>query len=435
MAERGRVSLTRLMLLWTAALALCSLAIGENVVLLPAALLVSVLVCLGLLVTGCEPDVPASCGVFVVACVLVVAYIQFLNFAGGWVPLLLVAYAGLGLAACLSRRLPRATLAAFLALHLVLVALLLTTLPMVSDVQALMDGAASALVRGVDPYAITVPGVYGPDHDWVYGPGVLRDGRIQYGYPYLPVPLLVVLPAYLLGDIRLALVAATVLTSWIIATLATDRLGRVAAVMVLVMPVGWAVQINYWVEPVLLLAVALTSAALVRRTSAAALWFGCFLASKQYAIIHLPLLWMLARRSGKRGVLTALAVPLVLCSAFFLWDPSAFWHSAVEFHLRQPYRPDTVTLTPLLERLFGNSPDVLFGPYGLVLGSGVSALISWRCRPSPATFSAGIGLSLAVAVLFSKQGHANYWGLIGGALLIAVATSAGDLAETRSTYT
>ncbi|PUA80601.1 hypothetical protein [Nocardioides currus] len=444
----GQVSLTRLWLLWTAGLALCAVNLRDNVFLLPVALLVSVVVCLVSLCRDTAREVWWMFGAVLVVAFLGVAFVQFWIFASPhldqpWGPALAVAYAVLGVAGATLQRGGGWAFAAFLAVHVLLVAVLMRSMPVVSDVQALLDGGADALLGGTSPYAITVPGVYDSGHDWIYGPGVLVDGRITYGYPYLPIPLLVVVPAYLLGDVRIAVVLAMVVSAVLVRRLADDRLGRVAAVLLLVMPVSWATSLSYWIEPILLLFVVCLAHALQRGTNRAAFWFGCFLASKQYAVVHLPYLWMLARASGRRAVLVALAVPAVLCSVFFLWDPRAFLHSAVEFHLKQPLRYDTVTLTPALQDVLGDGATFLLGPYGFVLGAAASALVAWRCRPGAATFAAGIGLSLAVSVLFSKQGHPNYWDLIGGALLVAVVTyresprtpqprwhtPAGDLAE------
>jgi hypothetical protein len=406
---------------------LCAVGLRDEVFVLPIALLASAGLCVALLCAGVDAEVWWVYGGVLAIAFLGVAFAQFWLYArshldASWVPGLLATYSVLGCVAALVQWRNRWTYAAFLVSHLVLVAVLIRSVHVIADVQALIDGGAAALLRGDDPYAITVRGVYGPDRDWNYGPGVLVDGRIAYGYPYFPLPLLLMLPAYVLGDVRIALVLAMLVTSALIHHLASDQLGRLTAVLVLVMPVSWAMHLSYWVEPVLLLLVVVCALSMRREHSGALLWFGCFLACKQYAVVHLPYLWLLAQRYGRRAVLVSLTVPAGLCGVFLIWDPAAFWHSAVEFHLRQPYRHDTVTMTPALERLLGSSPGFLFGPYGLLLGSVVSGLISWRCRPCATTLAVGIGLSLAVAVLFSKQGHANYWGLIGGSLLIAVAT-------------
>lgn len=426
------MSLQRLTLLATACLSLCATQLGENVFALPMILLALVVGCL---VTVCaRRDVRVwSVYAWVVAVVaLCVGFGQFWFFArshlegGAWLPVVATAYSMVGAWAALSSRWQGRTYVLFLAVHLFLLAILVHEVPIYSDVRALVDGAADALLHGADPYDITVPAVYSSELDWIYGPGVLVDGRITFGYPYLPVPLLVLLPAFVLGDLRLALVLATVLTSWLLRRMATDWVGRLCAVLVLVMPVSWWGQLNFWIEPILVLWVALMASSLTRNTRQAPMWFGLLLASKQFAVVLLPLLWSFSRLGGRKALVVALGIPAVLCSAFFVWDPGAFYHSAVEFHLTQPYRPDTVTLTPAFERLLGRRPSWLEGPYGFALGAGVSLLVSWRCRPSASTMAAGVALSLAVSVLFSKQGHVNYWALIGGALLVAVAAHRPD---------
>lgn len=409
-------------------MAMCALSLGDNVFVLPTVLLLGVVVSACLLcMPRSAPSVwwPITLVISVLSMVLALVPLWLFIptvITSTWSPLLLAIYFAAAVLAGLVPWRHGWTYSAFMAVHVLLVGLVMQDLPVIADVQVLLEGGVDALLHGQDPYDITVPAVYEAKLDWIYGPGVLVDGRITYGYPYLPVPLLFVVPAFLLGDVRVALVLAMVATSWLIKRLAGDQLGRLCAVLVLILPVSWAMQLSYWVEPVLLLWVALMAFSMSRGRFAVAVWFGFFLASKQFAVVHLPYLWMLMRVHGRRAVWGALAVPAALCLVFLIWDPAAFWHSAVEFHLRQPYRYDTVTLTPALERLLGSSPDFLFGPYGLILGGLLSMFIAWRCLPSGSVMSAGIGLSLAVTVLFSKQGHPNYWGLIGGALLVAVAS-------------
>lgn len=100
------------------------------------------------------------------------------------------------------RRRHRWSYVAFLAPHPFLVAVFLNGVPVMSNIRTLVEGGAEALVNGVFSYGIKVLAAYERLLDWTQSPSVLVDGRITYGYPYPPVPLL--------GEIRLAHVLAMV---------------------------------------------------------------------------------------------------------------------------------------------------------------------------------------------------------------------------------
>ena len=50
--------------------------------------------------------------------------------------------------------------------------------------------------QGVDPYAITFPDIY--QGRAYYGSGLSVDGRLQFGFPYFPLSLLLSMPGQIL---------------------------------------------------------------------------------------------------------------------------------------------------------------------------------------------------------------------------------------------
>ena len=85
------------------------------------------------------------------------------------------------------------------------------------DVLTFHDGAARALLHGISPYGITYPNPFeARETQAFYGSGLATADRILVGYPYPPVSLLLVLPGYLLGDTRFAMVAAVAVTSLVL---------------------------------------------------------------------------------------------------------------------------------------------------------------------------------------------------------------------------
>ena len=70
-----------------------------------------------------------------------------------------------------------------------------------------VEDAFAALRRGRNPYSLTTPNIYGDS--LFYGPGLVVDGRLQVGFPYFPLGLLLVAPGQLLaGDYRYGELAA-----------------------------------------------------------------------------------------------------------------------------------------------------------------------------------------------------------------------------------
>ena len=60
------------------------------------------------------------------------------------------------------------------------------------DVHTFHRYAIYALRDGIDPYAITFPDIY--RSGGYYGPGLSVAGRLQFGFPYFPLSLLLSVP-------------------------------------------------------------------------------------------------------------------------------------------------------------------------------------------------------------------------------------------------
>ena len=66
----------------------------------------------------------------------------------------------------------------------------------------------AALQRGANPYELTFPNIY--DNASFYGPGLSVDGQLQFGFPYLPLSLLLAVPGQVLtGDHRYSQLATS----------------------------------------------------------------------------------------------------------------------------------------------------------------------------------------------------------------------------------
>ena len=120
------------------------------------------------------------------------------------------------------------------------------------DVQVFLHDGSDALLHGSNPYSMTFPNIFkSPSTELFYGPGVVIDGRITYGFPYLPVSLLVAVPGHLLGDVRYSQLIAMLITALVLRQLASDPIGRAAAVLGVAAPTAIPMLTGAWTEPTL----------------------------------------------------------------------------------------------------------------------------------------------------------------------------------------
>jgi hypothetical protein len=287
------------------------------------------------------------------------------------------------------------------------------------DVLVFLRESAQALLSGRNPYSISFPDPYLGRGGMFYGEGLAVSNRLLFGFPYLPVTLLMAVPGYLLGDVRYSHVVAVVAAAIMMRYVAQDLEGRLAACVFLFTPWIFHLEEMGWTEPfgVALLA----SVALVWRRSPDLLpWmFGLFLGFKQYAALSWPL--GIGMHGGMRFALLSLVPVLVLLLPFAIWDLNGFLHSAVWLQFRQPWRPDALTLANGLVNLgFPRLPWLSFAAAALAL------VWMWRLRPSatPADFFRRTAFVLLIFFAFSKQSFYNYYFLVVGALCCALALSA-----------
>jgi hypothetical protein len=282
------------------------------------------------------------------------------------------------------------------------------------------DGAA-ALLHGQNPYALTFPNIYG--NGVYYGPGMIANGRVLFGYVYFPLTLLMVLPgAIFFDDVRYAQLAAVALAaiSSGVGGRTKSSFGLSAAALLLLLPRGFFVLEQSWTEPLVLFALAAVVTCARRWPRLLPYAVGLFFASKQYAVIAAPVALLLLRglslkESGlfiAKAVLSATLVTL----PFVLWNPHAFYHSVVELQFYQPFRDDALSLLAWYKHSHGITPPVSLAFVGALVGSAISL---WRLPRTAAGFAAGVALVVFLFVAFNKQAFCNYYFLVSGALLLA----------------
>lgn len=290
------------------------------------------------------------------------------------------------------------------------------------DVYTFTRHAADALLHGRNPYAIHYPLIYDARLvETFYPPGVVVNGEVTVGYSYPPLPLLLFLPAHLLGDPRWALLAAMLGTAIFLLRLAPARAGFLVAMVFLFAPRNIYTVGQSWVEPFCGLFLVGFVWSLRRGSRWAPYWFGAFLASKQFCVLMLPLALLTLPETRRPGfLLRALGLAVAVTLPFFVWNPAAFWEAVGAFHFRNPLRTDALSLAVTVYRNWG-----MILPPALSFGMALAALwtVSRGSQPGLLRFLGGGAVVWLVFFVTAKQAFCNYYYLALVFLAAAAAVS------------
>jgi len=290
------------------------------------------------------------------------------------------------------------------------------------DVFVFQKTSAQALLRGLNPYALEFPNIYG--HTDYFGPGVADARWLHFGFVYPPLSLLFsTLAQGLFGDVRVAQGLALLATLVLLTRMGGSH-ALLAALLFLSTPRIFFVLEQSWTEPFAVLLLASCLMAARRWPRLLPLAFGLLLAIKQYTFILIPLTPLLLGfpfgwQRTLRFLLQSLAVALVVTLPFVLWNPAAFYRSVLWLQTVQPFRVDTLGFLALWTEAGHAAPPVV--PF-FVAATLLAA--AWALRRFPATpegFAAGAALVLLGFFAFNKQAFCNSYFFVLGALSCALA--------------
>lgn len=278
--------------------------------------------------------------------------------------------------------------------------------------------ASATLLQGRDPYGISHANIYDADETRrYYGPGMVVNGRVQFGMQYPPLTFLSLLPGDLLGDVRYGYVAAILLSTLFVFGLFPDARGVTLGAVILLAPTTYYVERECWTEPLVWMLLAATVYAAVKKPRWLPLALGLFLASKQYNVLALPLIGYLVRPFSWKAywklLVQSLGIAGVTFLPFAIWNFHALWHDLVVFHYHQPVRQDALSFAvpfPLYEKI---------GPLLLL------TFLVWMARrgsQQATLFAAAYGMVVMLFFSASKQGFLNYYFLISLALWLTAAS-------------
>lgn len=369
----------------------------------------------------------------------------------GFVPLLLVAAIAITVVAVGRTPWRRPALAVLLLAHVALGALTFKASPDPAiDVVTVHRAAFKAIEHGRSPYSITFPDIYRGRQDF-YPPGAVKDGMVNFGYPYPIVSLLMTWPGErLFNDFRYAELASLAAGAALIALAGgMSRVAVLAIALLLFTPRVFFQLEQAWTEPLLVfwLGVALW-AWRQRRLRLAMTAVALTVAIKQYLIVAVPLTWLMragmpaAATGVALGVPTTFPSPLIarlapwtaglrapiivglIAAATFvpvlLWDADGFVRSALLVQVNEKLRYDALSLAVTYAHTCGH--ELSTARYGIIVLAAI-ALAAWRAPATPAGFSGALAVVLFTTFAFGKKAFCNYYFFVLAATCATIACS------------
>jgi hypothetical protein len=251
-------------------------------------------------------------------------------------------------------------------------------------------------------------------------------------FTYLPWTAVLLAPArWLTGDVRVGLVAATVLAALALRALAgrsaaapeNVRVAAGLAALFLVLP-GTATQVEQaWTEPLLFACLALAALALARQRQVSAIvLLALGLACKQHLALLLPLLAVWPRFGIRRAVSTALVAGLAVLP-WLIADARAMLDDTVLLLVRYPPMRFADSLYLLAINETGWTPPFWLTGAIVVATVATACAVIRRRDPEPAELFGWAGLVLLVANLVNKQAFYNQYWLVATLTLLALAAA------------
>lgn len=293
----------------------------------------------------------------------------------------------------------------------------------VIDVFHIHRESLAAFLKGENPYTLTFQNIYGGSQ--YFGPGMVENGRLMFGFTYPPVSLFLALPGHvLMGDYRWSLMIASAAAGALIAYSRPGPIPKALAAIYLFTPRHFFVLEQGWTEPFIVFLVALTVFIACRRPKLLWVPLGLLVLAKQYVILAVPAVFLLRTvfatwREFWVTIAKGAALAAVLTLPLALWNFPAFWRDLVGIQLGLPFRPDALSFPVWWLKTYG---EMAPGGLAIALAFCISALVWVR---APRTVS---GFAWATAVLFFtffafRQSFCNYYFLTIGCLCAAAAAA------------
>lgn len=274
------------------------------------------------------------------------------------------------------------------------------------DVYDFLRLGALGFARGENPYTMTYTKLY-------------KNVTPDY-YQYLPGMIFQTIPfVAVLGDPRYALIAAEFLVAFLIFKISKKKEdGFIYSLIILNNPISSYMIEQSYTEPLILALLVLFAWFFVRKKNyIAAITFGLLLATKQHAIVLLPILFQLFSKLKNKIKLFFLMVftATIIILPFYFWSPADFMHDTVFLLINSPPRYDGLTFFSFLYR-FGIS-------YNFILSAGIisfSLLFIYTRKLTDLSSFFYLSASIFLVIFFfNKWSYINYYYFIAQLLLVS----------------
>jgi len=287
------------------------------------------------------------------------------------------------------------------------------------DVFTVERDSLEALLHKTNPYAITFPDPYGGASPF-FPPGVSVGGRLLFGYVYMPLSLLMLIPGYLFGgDPRYSQLVSVALAAGLVGLARGGTVARAAAALFLFTPRTFFVIDRAWTDPFIVLLLAACLFVATRMPKYLFVPLGLLFCVKQQTFIGAPaVLLFMPRPIVWRDVLLLFVkaglVAMAITLPFVLWDVHAFRNSAL--NLREVFRTDSLGIPAHLSQ-----HGVMLSKWtGLFTIVPATALALWRAPRTLAGFAGANAFIHFTLYIFSTHCFCNEYFTVTGMLFFAV---------------
>ncbi len=297
------------------------------------------------------------------------------------------------------------------------------------DVWAWHREALDALFSGRNPYAMTMPNIYGAASQYD-GPGLVAGDRVLMGFQYPPLSLFLAVPGYLLGDYRYSLLLAGAMTGGLLYLSRPGGIGAIASALWLFSPIAFFVIGCGWTDSFAVLFLTMTAFAASRRSRWIFVPLGLLFAVKQYAVLVAPLVLLLpvseadSFKGRLRLLLEAAGVAVAVTAPMFLLNPPAMFRDLITFQVLQPFRAESLSIPGWWHGTMRGGQLPGWVCFVAIIPATFIAL--WRGRPTAFGFPLATAFVLMVFFAFGKQAFVNYYHFVFGALVTAFVFAAED---------
>jgi hypothetical protein len=289
-----------------------------------------------------------------------------------------------------------------------------------TDVFAEVQGGAAALLHGQNPYSQTYSVFLGwaPGQGWPKGQAIFGTGALCYG----PMVVLLSIPARLLGDVRVTVVAlnfailAAILV-WARRGSGSHRFAPTLTALWVASPFVPFMVLTEWTDSFCVAGLAWWLVLRERHRGWATFLLTLGLASKpSVLLLMIPLLFW--TREARRELIWAAAATVLIVAPFAIWTGiPQFLYDTVFVFGDLPVRQDGITFDGFAATL-GHA----FLPGGVLMcGIAIAVAVFTLRRPRDygSLLAGGAGL-LIVVCFFGKQAFLNYYFIAAMAMLFMV---------------